>query len=208
MHLEFCFKCFLMLLYVSLCYNFFKGVWSMKKLLLIVLLCGGILCLTGCGKSSSEEDKNNLEQGFVEKETVEVLVSKFNKEVLDDSSLNVASNDYLTEDNEQYWYGLFEGVSLVVVPEKYTKDKAKDIVDYMIIYVDKTSKYIDKVLPYTKYLIKANNSEITGAQIDKLLEDAIDLSKSGKTANNGKGISVGYLEKDSYYQYQVLRLYK
>lgn len=35
-----------------------------------------------------------------------------------------------------------------------------------------------------------------------------DKSSSGKTAYNGKGISVGYLYKDDYYQYQVLRFYK
>ena len=35
-----------------------------------------------------------------------------------------------------------------------------------------------------------------------------DKSSSGKTAYNGKGISVGYLDKDDYYQYQVLRFYK
>lgn len=35
-----------------------------------------------------------------------------------------------------------------------------------------------------------------------------DKSRSGKTAYNGKGISVGYLDKDDYYQYQVLRFYK
>lgn len=33
-------------------------------------------------------------------------------------------------------------------------------------------------------------------------------SSSGKTAYNGKGISVGYLDKDDCYQYQVLRFYK
>lgn len=37
------------------------------------------------------------------------------------SSLNPASTDYLTEYNNQYWYGLLDGVSLVVVLEKYTK---------------------------------------------------------------------------------------
>ena len=33
-------------------------------------------------------------------------------------------------------------------------------------------------------------------------------TNSGKTADNGKGISIGYTEKDEAYQYQVLRLYK
>ena len=42
----------------------------------------------------------------------------------------------------------------------------------------------------------------------KQLKEAKDKSNSGKTAYNGKGISVGYLDKDDYYQYQVLRFYK
>ena len=40
------------------------------------------------------------------------------------------------------------------------------------------------------------------------LEDAKTKTNSGKTANNVKGISIGYTEKDEAYQYQVLRLYK
>ena len=64
----------------------------------------------------------------------------------------------MTKENDQYWYGLLEGVSLT--------------------------------------------------EIDTLLKEAKDKSSSGKTAYNGKGISVGYLEKDDYYQYQVLRFYK
>lgn len=58
---------------------------------------------------------------------------------------------------------------------------------------------------YAKYLIKANNSQIADSQIDTLLEDAKTKSANGKTANSKKGISVGYLETDEYYEYQVLR---
>ena len=78
----------------------------------------------------------------------------------------------------------------------------------MLLYVDKTSKYETDAISYTKHLIKANNSEITDSEIDTLLEDAKTKINSGKTANNGKGISIGYTEKDEAYQYQVLRLYK
>lgn len=42
----------------------------------------------------------------------------------------------------------------------------------------------------------------------KDLEEAKTKTNSGKTANNGKGISIGYIENDESYQYQVLRLYK
>ena len=186
----------------------------MKKMLFAILLCGVmVLGLTGCGKSSVEDAKNDLQEsqekyGFVEKETIDVLVAKFNTEVVDNSSLNPASTDYLTEDNNQYWYGLIEGVYLVVVPEKYTGDKAIDIVDYMLIYVEKNSKYSDDAVTYAKNLIKANYNEATETETDTLLKEAITKAPTGKTAYNGKGISVGYLDSNDYYQYQVLRFYK
>ena len=169
--------------------------------------------ISGCGQSKIEDAKKDLQEsyekyGFVKKETVDVLVAKFNAEVGNHSSQNVASTDYLTKENNQYWYGLLEGVSLVVVPEKYTGDQATDIVDYMLIFVNKTSKYNDEALTYTKKLIKANYNKTTDTEIDTLLKEAKDKSSSGKTAYNGKGISVGYLDKDDYYQYRVLRFYK
>ena len=186
----------------------------MKKTLFAILLCGVmVLGLTGCDKSSVDDAKKDLQEsqekyGSVEKETVDVLVAKFNTEVVDNSTLNPASTDYLTEYNNQYWYGLFDGVSLVVVPKTYTGDKTTNIVDYMLIYVDKTSKYSDDALTYAKHLIKANYNEATEDEIVSLLENAKSESTTGKTAYNGKGISVGYLDKDNYYQYQVLRFYK
>lgn len=131
----------------------------MKRVLTILLCCLMAFGLSGCGKSKVEDAKKNLQEsyekyGFIEKETVDVLVAKFNTEVVDHSSLNVASTDYLTKENNQYWYGLLEGVSLVIVPEKYTGDQATDIVDYMLIFVNKTSKYNDEALTYTKNLLK------------------------------------------------------
>lgn len=115
--------------------------------------------ISGCGQSKIEDAKKDLQEscekyGSVKKETVDVLVAKFNAEVGNHSSQNVASTDYLTKENNQYWYGLLEGVSLVVVPEKYTGDQATDIVDCMLIFVNKTSKYNDEALTYTKNLLK------------------------------------------------------
>lgn len=77
-----------------------------------------------------------------------------------------------------------------------------------LIFVNKASKYNDEALTYAKKLIKANYNKATDAEIDTLLKEAKDKSNSGKTAYNGKGISVGYLDKDDYYQYQILRFYK
>ena len=186
----------------------------MKKTLFAILLCGVmVLGLTGCGKSSVDDAKKDLQEsqekyGSVEKETTDVLVAKFNTEVVDNGTLNPASADYLTEYNNQYWYGLLDGVSLVVVPEKYTGDKSTEIVDYTLLYVDKTSKYESDAISYIKHLIKANNSNITDNEIDSLLQEAKVKSTSGETANNGKGISIGYIEKNDSYQFHVLRSYK
>lgn len=61
---------------------------------------------------------------------------------------------------------------------------------------------------YAKHLIKANYNEATDTEIDALLEEAKANSTAGKTVYNGKGIFVGYLDNNVYYQYQVLRFYK
>ena len=186
----------------------------MKKKIFMVLLCGiMVFSLTGCGESKVENAKKDLEEsqekyGSVEEETVEVLVAKFNTEVVDNSELNPASTDYLTESDNKYWYGLVEGIYLVVVPKEYKGDKTTEIVDYMLIYVNKTSEYQSDVETYAKYLIKANYNEITDTEIENLLGKAKSKSSTGKSAYNGKGIAVGYLDKSDYYQYQVLRFYK
>ena len=179
----------------------------MKKVLSYILLCGIlVLSLTGCSKNKNDLQESQEKYGAVEKENVEVLVAKFNTEVKDNSTLNPASTDYLTEDNGEYWYGLIDGIYLVVVPEKYTGDKT-EIVNYTLLYVNKSSKYVSDASSYIKYLIKANNQEITEAEISTLISEVKEKVNSGKTANNGKGISLSYTESDDVYQYQVLRLY-
>lgn len=189
-----------------------------KKIIIICLIMIILAIVISLGvklylNKDLENQRQKLQEtqekyGWVEKETVDVLVAKFNTEIVDSSSLNPASTDYLTEDNNQYWYGLIDGIYLVVVPEKYTGDKSTEIVDYTLLYVDKTSKYESDDISYIKHLIKANNSNITDNEIDSLLQEAKVKSTSGETANNGKGISIGYIEKNDSYQFQVLRSYK
>ena len=189
-----------------------------KKIIIICLIMIILAIVISLGvklylNKDLENQRQKLQEtqekyGWVEKETVDVLVAKFNTEIVDSSSLNPASTDYLTEDNNQYWYGLIDGIYLVVVPEKYTGDKSTEIVDYTLLYVDKTSKYESDAISYIKHLIKANNSNITDNEIDSLLQEAKVKSTSGESANNGKGISIGYIEKNDSYQFQVLRSYK
>ena len=182
----------------------------MKKFLLI-LLCGVMLFgTTGCGNENVEEEKQQeqiQEFGNVEKETAEVLVAKFNTQIVDNSSLNPASVDYLTTDENSYWYGLITGIYLIVYPIDYTGDLSTDIVDYMVLYVEKNSEYEANANEYLHYLIKANNPDITTEEINELLTEAKNSASSGKTVNNGKGIDIGYVDNEDNYQYQVIRLY-
>ena len=198
--------------------QYWRNILKNKKIIIICLIMIILAIVISLGvklylNKDLENQRQKLQEtqekyGWVEKETVDVLVAKFNTEIVDSSSLNPASTDYLTEDNNQYWYGLIDGIYLVVVPEKYTGDKSTEIVDYTLLYVDKTSKYESDAISYIKHLIKANNSNITDNEIDSLLQEAKVKSTSGETANNGKGISIGYIEKNDSYQFQVLRSYK
>ena len=47
--------------------------------------------------------------------------------------------------------------------------------------------------------VKANNSEISDIETEALLNDVKTKTNSGKTANNRKGISIGYTEKEDVY---------
>ena len=164
-----------------------------KKIIQIGIIIFVIVFVTICvaivqfSKHNLEEAKKDLQEtqekyGWVEKESVDVLVAKFNTQVMDNdsSSLNPASTDYLTESNNEYWYGLIEGVYLVVVPEKYTGDKTTETVNYTLLYVDKTSKYESDAISYIKYLIKANNSEITDSEIDTFTPAPACRSRQGR----------------------------
>lgn len=68
------------------------------------------------------------------------------------------------------------------------------------LYFEKDKYNEDTALKYLKILIKVNNKKII-----KISKRKINTKKS---ANNGKGISVGLLETDDHYEYQVVRLYK
>lgn len=146
--------------------------------------------------------------GVVEKETVSTMIAKFNTEIMDSGLNTPAYDDYMTIENDVYWFGLTENISYYLQPVEFTGDKEKDIVEMTAIYFKKES-YDEKVAyDYASKLIKANNHDLTEEEIDKLMKEAKDKSTEKMTSNNGKGISVGFLEYDDNYIYQVIRLYQ
>ena len=114
----------------------------------------------------------------------------------------------MTTDENAYWYGLIIGVYLIVYPIEFTGDLSSDIVDYMVLYVEKNSEFASYINEYLEYLIKANNPDITTEEVSELIAGAIDSADAGTTVNNGKGIDIGYVEDEETYQYQVIRLYE
>ena len=187
----------------------------MKKALTCLLalaLCAGVV---GCGDradthtdSKPEVQKETVNEGSVEKETVETTVAKFNTQVKDNSSLNPAMDEYMTINNNQYWYGLITGVYCVVIPQEYTGDKTKDITEQTFLYVEKGAEYESDAMNYFKFLIKANHSGLSDAEVEQLIGDAKELAPNQKMANNGKGIHVGISETDEHVEYQVIRMYE
>lgn len=186
----------------------------MKNKILTILLCGVmILGITGCGKDEVRQAEKDLQEtkekyGLVEKETVDLVLAKFNTEIMDGGINTPAVDDYMVIDNGLYWFALTDEVSFYLKPEKMTEDKKKDILDMSAIYMNKDKYNENTALKYAKLLIKANNAEIADSEIDELLKEAKEKSSSKKNANNGKGISVGILETDNHYEYQVIRLFE
>ena len=57
-------------------------------------------------------------------------------------------------------------------------------------------------------LIKSNNENLMDSDIKYLINEAKELSSSKKNSNNGKGISVSYIDYGDKKEWQVIRLYK
>ena len=159
-----------------------------------------------------EKTKNELQEtiekyGYVEKENVLTIISKFNTEIMDSGLDYPASDDYLTIENNEYWYGLYDDIHCFVIPEKFTGDKEKDIVAMIGIYYPKNSQNKDLALKYVKNLFKVNNDKLSYNEISSLVNKA-EKSKNSENVQSGKGIALALKETDEYYNYQVIRIYK
>lgn len=186
------------------------------RIICLVVILLAVVCYFGVKvylDKDLENKKQNLQDtinkyGYVEKENVSVSVSKFNTVVMDNGVGNPASDDYMTTSDNLYWYGLHDGISLYVKSLNFTENKDNDITKLMAIYYSKDIEDETMVINYVKSLIKANNENLTDSDIDYLINDAKNVSNDKKTSNNGKEISVGYIDNGEEIEYQVIRLYK
>ena len=190
-----------------------KKIIGICVVIFVIAFVGVCFAIVQASKHNLEEAKNDLEEtqkkyGWVEKETVNTILAKFNTEIMDGGLNTPASDDYMVVDNGKYWFALTDDVAFYLKPVESSGNKEKDILDMSAIYMD-NDKYDEAIaIKYTKLLIKANNEEITDSEIDELLKEAKEKSSLKETANNGKGISVGISNDNDHYEYQVIRLYK
>lgn len=186
----------------------------MKKTILTILLCSVIILgLTGCGENKVDQAKKDLQEtqekyGYVEKENINLTVARFNTEIMESNLNTPATDDSMVVDNDLYWYALTDDISYYLKPIDFSNDIEKDITDMSALYFGKEKYNEEGAQKYARLLIKANNVELTDSEIDELLKDAREKQELKQTANNGKGISVGIVESDDHFEYQVIRLYK
>lgn len=193
----------------------------MKKNKVINIICLVIVVFTILGyfgikyylDRDLEKTKNELKEtikkyGYVEKENVLTIISKFNTEIIDSDLEFLASDDFLTKENDEYWYRLYDDIYCFVVPEKFTGDKEKDIISMIGIYYSKNSSNGELATKYIISLLKANNEELTDKDIDDLIVESKRLSNKSKNAQSGKGIALALKDAADYYNYQVIRIYK
>lgn len=183
------------------------------SLIVILLAVGSYLGVKNYLNKDLKNKKQDLQEtiekyGYVEKENVATSIAKFNTEIMENKIGNLASDEYMVVQDNLYWYGLFNDVSLYIEPETFTENKNNDITKTMAIYYSKTIEDETIAINYVKDLIKANNDNLTAEEIDYLITEAKNLSKDKKISNNGKGISVGYIDHGEKIEYQVIRLYK
>lgn len=190
-----------------------KKIIGICVVIFVIAFVGVCFAIVQASKHNLEEAKNDLEEtqkkyGWVEKETVNTILAKFNTEIMDGGLNTPASDDYMVVDNGKYWFALTDDVAFYLKPVESSGNKEKDILDMSAIYMDNDKYDETTAIKYTKLLIKANNEEITDSEIDELLKEAKEKSSAKETANNGKGISVGISNANDRYEYQVIRLYK
>lgn len=183
----------------------------MKKIFICLLAITMCFTLSGCGNNQEKGNKKKEDvlnkYGTIEKVTVFDTIDKFNVELSNNEMHYFANNDTMIAQDGLYWYGIYEDITCYVKPVTFSNDMNKDITETIAIRYDVNSKNEEMALNYIKNLIKSNNQSFTDSEITELMTKAKEQSIDKKTANNGKGITVGVLTTDEIIEYQIVRLY-
>lgn len=190
-----------------------KKIMAICGVIFVIVFIAVCIVIVHFSKQNLETTQKEYDQtvekyGQVEKETVNILVAKFNTEIMDSGLNTPASDDYMVVEDNTYWYALTDDISYYLKPVEFSGKKENDILDMSALYLEKDGYNEETSTEYVKKLIKANNSDLTENEIDTLIKEAKKLSAKKEMSNNGKGISVGFVEANDHYEYQVIRLNK
>ncbi len=190
-----------------------KKIMAICGVIFVIVFIAVCIVIVHFSKQNLETTQKEYDQtvekyGQVEKETVNILVAKFNTEIMDSGLNTPASDDYMVVEDNTYWYALTDDISYYLKPVEFSGKKENDILDMSALYLEKDGYNEETSTEYVKKLIKANNSDLTENEIDTLIKEAKKLSAKKEMSNNGKGISVRFVESNDHYEYQVIRLNK
>jgi len=182
-----------------------------KRTITIVLIITFVICIVifsliyYINKDNKYIEFSN-DTVYIEKETVEKTIEKFNNLILDNGMKSYISKDNCLIKNNVYYYTIYEDISLYIIPIEYTKNQLEDITYDMGIYYPKNSQYEGNAKLYIKHLIKINNPDLSNEQIEKLIDEVIIQSKKNNSINKNTGITVRYFgNSDSKYKEFVIR---
>jgi len=179
-------------------------------LVVAILAVGGYFGVRYFLDKDLEKEQDKLEQlekdtVYLEKESVQTTIAKFNTEIMDNGMEYPVSDDYLTEENGVYFYGVYEDIGFYAVPVSYTGDTNVDITKDTAVFCEIGSKNEEKAMEYVRRLIKANNPNLSDSEIVSLMEKSEELAKDETAVDENNGLFISYDEVDGNRYYIVTR---
>lgn len=186
----------------------------MKKGMIITIVVIVVLILVGgfFGFKYILDEKKNKEaidtEVYLNKETVNSLIAKFNTLILNSGIEDKISEDDILIENNVYYFHITEDISLYVNPIEFTGDPNNDIAQDMAIYYPEESSSQEKAVQYVRLLLKANNERLDNEEIDRLLTKVKEVADRGNDLNENNGLWIGYQEQYGNKFHTIIRQHK
>lgn len=183
--------------------------WLIISIILIIISIGICLEINYLIRRNNKDKEFNLV--YLEKETIETSIEKFNTLILDNGMNTSISKDNYIIKNNVYHYTIYENINLYIKPLEYMENPKEEITYDLGIYYPSNTKYEGNAKLYVKYLISINNPDLSNEEIEKLIDNAVKVSKENKDININTGISIRYFnqkENNNYKEFVIRRHYK
>lgn len=159
-------------------------------------------------ETNQEERITEKDISYSKEITIKEFISSFNTELQNRKLKYLLNNEYMKEDNNTYYYGIFDDIGFYVIPVNYTGNQEKDIVKTTSIFYPSQSKNKELAYNYVNTLLKVNLNNISEDDIKTLLFKAQEDSKNNKALDENNGIFISYNEKENNIFYIITRNYQ